>query len=60
MKIPTSIILGMIGRRDLTTKAIVLFMYLLITVLSGCSSVISNSESFIGTFLAGLLIGAST
>jgi hypothetical protein len=45
MKISTSIF-GMIARRELTTKAIVLLMYLLITVLSGCFSVISNSESF--------------
>jgi uncharacterized protein YceK len=27
-------------------KEIALFMFLLITVVSGCSSVISNSESF--------------
>jgi hypothetical protein len=45
MKIATSI-LGMVARQDLTMTKIALFILLLITAGAGCSSVISNSESF--------------
>jgi hypothetical protein len=38
-------ILEMIAKPELTMKKIALFVFLLITVVSGCS-VISNSESF--------------
>lgn len=36
----------MLAKQDLTMKKIALLFCFLITVLSGCSSVISNSESF--------------
>jgi hypothetical protein len=43
------IAIGVLGRRvakELTIKITALFIFLLITVASGCSSVISHSESF--------------
>jgi hypothetical protein len=45
MKIGTSII-GMLAGPNLSMKKFALFIVLLSTVASGCSSVISNSESF--------------
>lgn len=45
MKIATSMF-WMVARQELTMKEIALFIFLLTTVVSGCSSVISNSESF--------------
>ena len=39
-------ILGRVARQELTMMKIALFICLLITVVSGCSSVINNSESF--------------
>jgi hypothetical protein len=39
-------ILGRVARQELTIMKIALFICLLITPVSGCSSVINNSENF--------------
>jgi hypothetical protein len=45
MRIGTAI-LGMLARPELSPKKIGLYTVLLVTVASGCSSVISNSADF--------------